>query len=186
MRLAPEDVVKGAPADHEVHMAAIGVSLAVAGVRQHLNAVARPAARVGAVERASHDAQHRVPCRHVIDCGDYLRQAKLDMIQIDVSACAVAGKKAPAHILRIPGPLARRGADGGAVCGPRAGSGGSCCPQVAQITVLAGRKALDLSEQRSRGLVAGAARVLHSGDEIAQLNIGAAQLGQGYGSRVLC
>ena len=47
------------------------------------------------------------------------------------------------------------------------------------MEVLAHRQPLDFGQQCARGLVAGAAVLVHPGDEVAQLNIRAAQFGQG-------
>ena len=111
MRLAPEDVVECAAADEKAEMATVGVSLAVAVVDEDLDAPVCGAAFIGAIESASHDAQHSMPRGDVVERGHDFGDAQLGVIQVDVRASAVAGKKTAVHVLRIPGPVAWVGAD---------------------------------------------------------------------------
>lgn len=173
-------------ANHEIQMAAVGIALPIAVVDQDLYAAVASKALVGAAESGPRDAKHAVPGRDVIEGADDFREAQLSVIEVDVGGSPVARKKAAAYVLRIAGPVAGGRADSRPAVDPSEGSSGRRHPPVVRVTVVAVRQDFDFSQQCPRGFVAGAACLLHPGDEVAQLNIRAAKPGHGGGSCVLC
>src|SRR6185503_6102327 len=101
MDLAHEYVVPGPAADQEIQVTAILISFAVSVVYQHLNLFPFRKPLVRLEHCRSRDTQHGMPASYVVVRANYLRQAQLKVVQIDIGATTIPRQKLATPILRI-------------------------------------------------------------------------------------
>ena len=152
-------------------MASVRVRLAVGVVDQNLDVAAGRQFRVCRHLRGACDAQHGVPGGDVIVGGEHLGQADFKMFEVDVRASPRVGQELATPVLRV---VSRRGVSGrrGVVLPLRRG----VLWRHGQV-----RHAADLAQQRARGLSTAIVR-RGAEDEVAELDVGAGELGDAAGS----
>ena len=82
-------------------MAAVGVSLPVGIVHQHLDAASLAGVGVGAIHGLARHQEHGVPGGHEVRRAADLGDAEFEVVEIDVDAAAVGGEELAAPVLRI-------------------------------------------------------------------------------------
>ena len=157
MEAVLEEVLEGAAGEEKVEMGTVGMTESVTVVGEDVQAMPLGKPGVGGALRVADQAHHGVPGGDVIPGAQRLGLRRLEMVEVDVDATAVAAEILPTPVLRVVALGA------------------------AERLIAAGIRRVDLAQQGSRRLAGGAVGTIGAENEVGKFDIGAAELGKTIG-----